>query len=221
MPGRTKTKREGSDPIMSNRDHDAKNIRRLARTGTIHRYAPARPGEPHGHYVVRCSAPDGTRPLFHLKPSPKSPQAEARAHESAAAITEKLWAQGLGAAPVRARAENAGAAVGNPEAETGGRLRREPVQGPGTRLPFARPDGPGAIHEPRWSGARGYPRRCHKRCHTAPASRSASRNPQTCWRPYLEEFRTALIEVTQAPGTGKQWPATLFLRPLLPAAETP
>lgn len=93
MPGRTKTKREGSDPIMSNRDHDAKNIRRLARTGTIHRYAPARPGGPHGHYVVRCSAPDGTRPLFHLKPSPKSPQAEARARGSAAAITEKLWAQ--------------------------------------------------------------------------------------------------------------------------------
>lgn len=88
------------------------------RTGTIHRYMPAKPGEPHGHYVVRCSAPDGTRPLFHLKPSPKSPQAEERAKESAAAITEKLWAQGLGAAPVRSRAERAGAAAGDPEAET-------------------------------------------------------------------------------------------------------
>ncbi len=88
------------------------------RTGSIHRYAPARPGEPQGHYVVRCSAPDGTRPLFHLKPSPKSPQAEERAKESAAGLTEQLWAKGLGAAPVRARAEKARAAVGDPEAET-------------------------------------------------------------------------------------------------------
>lgn len=88
------------------------------RTGTIHRYVPARPGEAHGHYVVRCSAPDGSRPLFHLKPSPKSPQAEERARESAAALTERLWAAGLGAAPVRARAEKAGAVAGDPEAET-------------------------------------------------------------------------------------------------------
>jgi hypothetical protein len=34
---------------------------RTRRTGTIHRYAPAKPGEEHGHYIVRCSAPGGTR----------------------------------------------------------------------------------------------------------------------------------------------------------------
>lgn len=69
------------------------------RTGTIHRYAPAKWGEPHGHYVVRCSAPDGTRPLFHLDPSPQSPEHEAAARATAGEITEGLWALQLGAAP--------------------------------------------------------------------------------------------------------------------------
>ncbi|MCE7893969.1 MAG: hypothetical protein DYH12_30445 [Sorangiineae bacterium PRO1] len=78
-----------------------------ARTGTIVRYEPAKVGESQGHYVVRCSAPDGSRPLFHLAPSPKSAQAEARARETAAGISEQLWARGLGAAPARRQASRA------------------------------------------------------------------------------------------------------------------
>ncbi|MCE7894796.1 MAG: hypothetical protein DYH12_34680 [Sorangiineae bacterium PRO1] len=79
------------------------------RTGTVQRYEPAKPGEVHGRYVVRCSAPDGSRPLFHLDPSPKSPQAKARARETAAAITEQLWTRGLGSAPNRQHATRAAA----------------------------------------------------------------------------------------------------------------
>lgn len=75
------------------------------RTGTIHRYAPPKPGEPMGHYVVRCSAPDGTRPLFHLDPSPESPTARAAAQPTAEGITEQLWEQKLGATPARLRAK--------------------------------------------------------------------------------------------------------------------
>ena len=74
---------------------------RARRTGTISAYRPARPGEPHGRYVVRVTAPDGSRPTFALDPSPKSPQARARALEHAAAISERLWRDGLGAAPRR------------------------------------------------------------------------------------------------------------------------
>ncbi|MBI3206677.1 MAG: tyrosine-type recombinase/integrase [Myxococcales bacterium] len=84
-----------------------------ARTGTIVRYEPATPSDGQGHYVVRCSAPDGSRPIFHLDPSPKSPQGEARARETAAAISEQLWARGLGAAPLRRRA--AETTTGGPE----------------------------------------------------------------------------------------------------------
>jgi integrase len=67
------------------------------RTGTIQRYEPAKPGERHGHYVVRVTAPDGTRPLFHLDPSPKSPEAEKMARAHAAGIAEQLAIRGLGA----------------------------------------------------------------------------------------------------------------------------
>jgi integrase len=59
-----------------------------AATGTVHRYAPAKAGERHGHYVVRLTAPDGTRPLVHLDSSPRSPQAETRARETAAHLAE-------------------------------------------------------------------------------------------------------------------------------------
>lgn len=74
------------------------------RTGTIQRYAPAKAGEKLGHYVVRCSAPDGTRPLFHLDPSRECPESEAAAKRVAEDITAELWASGLGAAPRSARA---------------------------------------------------------------------------------------------------------------------
>jgi integrase len=84
---------------------------RPRRSGTIFRYQPAKPGEKHGLYVVRCSAPDGTRPLFHLDPSPRSALAKASALRNAEHITEKLWTGGEGAAPRRERARRrAGAA---------------------------------------------------------------------------------------------------------------
>ncbi|GMV14716.1 MAG: hypothetical protein AMXMBFR56_29400 [Polyangiaceae bacterium] len=69
------------------------------RTGTIFRYAPPKPGEALGHYVVRCSAPDGSRPLFHLDPSPESPNAAAAAKRVAEDITAELWEKRLVAAP--------------------------------------------------------------------------------------------------------------------------
>ena len=71
------------------------------RTGTIHRYAAPRPGDQLGHYVVRCSAPDGTRPLFHLDPGPESPKDEAVARQTAEDITAELWRTNQGAAPRR------------------------------------------------------------------------------------------------------------------------
>jgi len=76
---------------------------RARRTGTLLRYAPARPGERLGHFVVRCTAPDGTRPIFHLDPSPPSPVARAAALVTAEGISEKLWREGLGATPRRER----------------------------------------------------------------------------------------------------------------------
>jgi integrase len=81
--------------------------RRPKRTGTIFRYSPAKPGEHLGHYVVRCSAPDGSRPLFHLDPSPESEEHEAAARRTAEAISAELWAKGLGAAPRRQKASRA------------------------------------------------------------------------------------------------------------------
>lgn len=74
-------------------------------SGTIFRYVPAKAGEPLGHYVVRCSAPDGTRPLFHLDPSARSPKARASALRSAESITEELHKTGEGASPRRERAK--------------------------------------------------------------------------------------------------------------------
>ena len=73
------------------------------RTGTVQRYIEPKSGEEAGHYVVRCSAPDGSRPLFHLDPSPKSSKAEAEARKLAGEITERLWATGLAATPKRGR----------------------------------------------------------------------------------------------------------------------
>jgi len=68
------------------------------RTGTVFKYAPPKSGERFGHYVVRCSAPDGTRPLFHLDQVAESPEAEAAARKTAEEITTELWAKGLVAA---------------------------------------------------------------------------------------------------------------------------
>lgn len=84
---------------MNEKTDSTKREQRANRASTIHRYVPAKAGEKHGHYVVRCSAPDRSRPLFHLDPSPKSPQARARALETGASITERLWSEGLGAVP--------------------------------------------------------------------------------------------------------------------------
>jgi hypothetical protein len=89
---------------------------RPRRSGTIFRYVPAKPGEALGHYVVRCSAPDGTRPLFHLDPSAESPKARAKALRSAEAITESLWTTGEGAAPRRERAKRSREAADDCEA---------------------------------------------------------------------------------------------------------
>lgn len=74
-----------------------------ARTGTAV-YVEAKPGEARGHYRIRVTANDGSRPWFDLDPGPKSPQAEARARETAAAYSEDVRRKGLGAAtPRRAR----------------------------------------------------------------------------------------------------------------------
>ncbi len=84
---------------------------RPKRSGTIFRYAPPKPGEELGHYVVRCSAPDGTRPLFHLDPSPESEQDRQRALDNAKTITDELFTRGEGAAPRNERKRRAAEAV--------------------------------------------------------------------------------------------------------------
>lgn len=80
--------------------------RQPTRTGTIFRYVRSTPERPcascgavRGHFVVRCSAPDGSRPLFHLDPSKDDKDRRAWAKGEATKITEELWRQGLGAAP--------------------------------------------------------------------------------------------------------------------------
>jgi len=78
-----------------------KSAAKAKRTGTIFRYAAARSGEEHGHYVVRCSAPDGSRPIFHLDPAPRNAECEENARAQAEEITAKLWANGEVAAPKR------------------------------------------------------------------------------------------------------------------------
>lgn len=71
--------------------NQGKNSLSAARSGTVHRYVSAKVGEPHGHYFVRCTASDGSRPLFHLDPTPESPAARKAALATAAEISEKLW----------------------------------------------------------------------------------------------------------------------------------
>ena len=70
------------------------------RTGTA-QYVPPKPGEPQGHYKVRITCNDGSRPWVHLDPGPKSPQAEARAREAAAHYTEEFRKKGIVAVPQR------------------------------------------------------------------------------------------------------------------------
>ncbi len=62
-------------------------------TGTAEWVEPTN-GEPKGHYKVRLSLEDGGRPWVHLNPGPRSPQAEARARETAASYTERARREG-------------------------------------------------------------------------------------------------------------------------------
>ena len=70
-------------------------------TGTVV-YVPAKPGEKQGHYRARVTCVDGSRPWIDLDPSPKSPQAERRARESAAHYAERFRERGVVAVPQRA-----------------------------------------------------------------------------------------------------------------------
>ncbi len=71
-------------------------------TGTVV-YVPARAGEVQGHYKVRITCPNGSRPWIPLDPGPKSPQAEARAKETAAHYSERAKIEGIVAVPGRKR----------------------------------------------------------------------------------------------------------------------
>lgn len=86
-------------------------------TGTV-LYVPAKAGEAQGHYRIRCTFPDGSRPWFDLAPGPKSPQAEARAKETAAAYSARARKEGLVLAPRVKRARGAAVANDAPEGET-------------------------------------------------------------------------------------------------------
>ena len=77
------------------------------------RWVPARPGEAQGHYQARVREPSGLRPYYSFAPSPRSPEAEQRARELAAATTEQAWAA-AGLTPTsrkRAQAPRAGESV--------------------------------------------------------------------------------------------------------------
>jgi integrase len=68
-------------------------------TGSVDWVSPnPKKGEAQGHYKVRITLADGARPWIHLDPGPKSPQAEARAREKAAAWTERARIEGRAAA---------------------------------------------------------------------------------------------------------------------------
>ncbi len=71
-------------------------------TGYVEGYVEGRNGE-QGHYVIRISCPDGSRPRIHLPPGPKSNKAKARAKETAAAYTERARREGVGASDGNAR----------------------------------------------------------------------------------------------------------------------
>ncbi len=58
-------------------------------TGTL-TWCEPRKDQEQGHYAVRLTLADGTRPWIHLDPSPRSKQAEARAREKAAAWAERV-----------------------------------------------------------------------------------------------------------------------------------
>lgn len=77
------------------------------RSGTVV-YVEARDDEAQGHYRIRVTANDGSRPWFDLAPGPKSPQAEARARETAASYSERMMREGIVAAPKRRAVLKAG-----------------------------------------------------------------------------------------------------------------
>jgi integrase len=81
--------------------------------GTV-TYVPAKVGEQHGHYAIRVTMADGSRPWFHLDPSPRSEYAEQRAKEKAAEYTERARRDGVVAVPKRERQVNR-ALPGSPE----------------------------------------------------------------------------------------------------------
>lgn len=69
-------------------------------TGTVG-YVPPRQGETIGHWRVRVTCADGSRPWIDLDPSPKSKQTEAKAREAAAHYSELVRERGIVAVPVR------------------------------------------------------------------------------------------------------------------------
>jgi len=58
-------------------------------TATVE-WVPPKSGEKQGHYKVRITSIDGSRPWIHFEPGPRSKKAEARARERAAAISEQM-----------------------------------------------------------------------------------------------------------------------------------
>ncbi len=59
-----------------------------------------------GHYAIRITCPDGSRPWFHLSSARKSKRAEAKAREQAAAAAERVNQEGLGGGPQRHHESN-------------------------------------------------------------------------------------------------------------------
>lgn len=68
-------------------------------TGTVMSYVPARAGEPLGHYKIRVSLPDGSRPPVHLDPSPESPEHMKLAQKAAVEISKRLRVERAQGAP--------------------------------------------------------------------------------------------------------------------------
>ncbi len=70
-------------------------------TGTVV-WVPPKNGEKQGHYKARVTCVDGSRPWIHFDPGPRSEQAEARARERAAGISEQVREQRIVGVPQRA-----------------------------------------------------------------------------------------------------------------------
>lgn len=83
-------------------------------TGTV-QWVPPKKGVTHGHFNVRVTMPDGTRPWFDVPPRPRSKYTEQRTREKALEWTERARRGGIVSVRKEAEARLATATSANAE----------------------------------------------------------------------------------------------------------